>query len=354
MDVLSFDVGLRNLGVAHVRVKEAFAFDSAFKTYASEEETKEEFKDRAMVHFLYGGWDLVQWRDIDVTDALEKDVRNVKKLSMISQCDALRGTLETLEEEWFPAQAPHIIVVEIQHNANATMRGVFFGIVMFFMRSMPDTVICGKSGSHKLKLCTALGVPEGAGLAAKTARSRRKVTRLLKGKNEEGEEDVDPDLDTGAGSKRSSSGWKRLGGGKWIRSGSRAQGDKYEDNKWRAKLAMELLLDAHGLHDHPALKGQKKRDDLADTLLQGLWVLWTKVAPRAPARRRRRQQQQTAQPKRPVSPETVLLSSSSSSEEEEEEEENAGESGPRRQTRAATRVETRAGPRGSVPPSNET
>lgn len=83
------------------------------------------------------------------------------------------------------------------------------------------------------------------------------------------------------------SDFKRVGD-RWIRApkpGSKkakSEEDKYEDNKWRAVLAMNNLLPEydHGKHT--------KTDDLADALLQGLWVVWMHIAPRAPARKRTR------------------------------------------------------------------
>lgn len=250
MFVLSFDIGLRNLAAAYLRLKEGYEFPPECRVYASDTETPDEFRLRAMVHFLYNGWTLLKWRVMDVTEALEKDVKNVKRLSVISKSIALCDTLQALEDEWFPELTPDTLVVEIQHNANADMRAVCMAVLVFFRRTMPDMQLEGKSGSHKLKVCDALGVPEG------TSEPVRKRAR--------------PAAAAGAG------------GGGWRPSGFGPKREKYKDNKHRAVVAMEKLIP----REHESLKGIAKTDDLADALLQGLWVLWSHIQPRAPVRRR--------------------------------------------------------------------
>ena len=61
---------------------------------------------------------------------------------------------------------------------------------------------------------------------------------------------------------------------------------KYCDNKGRAVQAASLLL-----QDHPMFALRAKQDDLADALLQGLWVLWNDVMPSPPRRKRARKAQ---------------------------------------------------------------
>lgn len=279
MRVLSFDVGLRNLAAAVISRKKGWVFPEEYRKYAHEEESIDEFKARAMLHFLQNGWELEQWRVMDVTDTLDKEIKNVKRLGMVKKGVALTDTLASLEEEWFPAEAPDVIVVEIQHNANADMRAVSMGIIVFFRRSMPDTILEGKSGSHKLKLCTALGFKEGDGLATIKRRKRKGPVA------EDEDDDTMPDPDDLHPKRKV--GWKRAGP-RWVRAGSGKAKDKYDDNKRRAILAMKKLLEPMALDKHVALSKQKKSDDLGDALLQGLWVMWTKIAPRAPPRRRKK------------------------------------------------------------------
>ena len=74
-----------------------------------------------------------------------------------------------------------------------------------------------------------------------------------------------------------------------ARSTARAK-DKYDDNKLRSVLAMAKLLDgvrASGTLD-PSLEELLKDHNIADAVLQGVWVLWQRVVPRMPAKRRAR------------------------------------------------------------------
>lgn len=251
--VLSFDVGLRNLGAAVVRSRPDWMFPRVF---TSPSETTDEFKARAFSDFLKHGWELVRWRVFDVTETLDRPsaVKNVKRLNVVSKTVALTDTLAELEAAWFPDDgAPDTVVTEVQHNGNADMRAVCMGILVFFRRSMPDTALVAVSGSHKLKVCAALGVGEGAGLAAKRPR-RMKVTAAAAAK-------------------------------------SSASKSKYDDNKRRAILAVDVLLAALPLASLDAamvsaMDLRTKKDDLADALLQALWVLWGAVAPKPPVKPR--------------------------------------------------------------------
>jgi RNase H-fold protein (predicted Holliday junction resolvase) len=259
--VLSFDVGLRNLGAAVVRSRPDWVFA---RTYVTPDETADAFKTRAFVDFLSHGWELERWRVFDVTEVLERPdgVKNVKRLNLVTKTTALTNTLTQLETEWFPDDdAPHTVVTEVQHNGNAEMRAVGMAILMFFSRSMPDTALTAVSGSHKLKVCAALGVAEGDGLASRPSVLRRAA--------------------------------KAAKTGKAVVVTKPTKVKKYEDNKRRAILAVDVLLSRFsGVVDTgvdiSVMELREKKDDLADALLQGLWVLWNLVAPKAPLKSRKR------------------------------------------------------------------
>lgn len=276
MRVLSFDIGLRNLATAVVTVKPGFSFSGVpeFQSYLTPTETADEYKLRALLYFLQHGWVLEQWELIDVSKVLDKDVKNVKRLGDVTKALALTDTLEALEQRWFADTAPDIVCVENQHNANAVMRGVCMGIIVFFRRSFPDTVMEGKSGSHKLKICDALGVKKGDGVPIK---KRKTVTGSMAAFLSEEAACAPPPPPTptwrpGGGKKRS------------FRISTGSKREAYEDNKNRADMAVKRLFpDGHSV----LAANSKKTDDLCDVLLMSLWILWTRVAPRAPSSKRK-------------------------------------------------------------------
>ena len=98
--VLSFDVGLRNLGAAVVRSRPDWVFA---RTYVTPDETADAFKTRAFVDFLSHGWELERWRVFDVTEVLERPdgVKNVKRLNLVTKTTALTNTLTQLRRNGF-------------------------------------------------------------------------------------------------------------------------------------------------------------------------------------------------------------------------------------------------------------
>jgi hypothetical protein len=143
------------------------------------------------------GWDIRRWDVLDVTEALHREggVSNVKAIKDVTKSVALADTLATLTAQWFPhgdddgdddgddveegprgPTIPGTVAVEAQHNANALMRGVAIGIIMYFRLRFPQTCkLTMLSGAHKLNVCTALGVDRGAGLADKEAVACRRA-----------------------------------------------------------------------------------------------------------------------------------------------------------------------------------
>ena len=319
MDVLSFDCGLRNLAAAVVRILPTFAFPPECKAYASPVETADQFKERAMLYFVQHAWTLVHARLIDVSEYLGRDtrVKQVKKLSLMNKARGIHAVLESLEQQWFHESAADIVAVEIQHGANAEMRAVSLAIPVFFMRSMTSAEFVGVVGGQKLKVCDAVGVRLGDGTAhllalkaekkAAKAAARKGPVRKKKKPVPEVVVVVDSDDDSGDDCGNDSGGdgedgedaataaaaynpyakgrFGRRGGSSGGPATARAKRDKYEDNKGRAMKAMAVLLQPRVCTD-PALIEAVKDPNVADAILQGVWVLWTHVAPRAPARRK--------------------------------------------------------------------
>jgi hypothetical protein len=77
---------------------------------------------------------------------------------------------------------------------------------------------------------------------------------------------------------------------KWVTrakkktSGGLATKDKYDDNKGRSIKCMDLL--APSLTMDVTVAELVKDPNIADAVLQGVWVLWQEHAPRAPTRRK--------------------------------------------------------------------
>lgn len=281
MRVLAFDIGLRNLAAVVVSVKPDFSFDKVpeFKTYATPEETSDEFKTRALLYFLKHGWAIDQWDLIDVSETLDRKVKNVKRLSDITKAIALTDALQSIEDRWFSDSAPDVVCVENQHNANAIMRGVGMGVIVFFRRSFPETVMEGKSGGHKLKICEALGISEGSGLSARKRAKQQQATLSSMFVTTPEPEPIPVSVPVRGRGGRGGRGGLRSG---FVSTGKKR--DKYEDNKNRAVMAVSKLLPG----GHPTLRSHSKKDDLCDVFLMGLWILWSKIAPRAPGRRGKR------------------------------------------------------------------
>jgi len=87
MNVLSFDCGLRNLGVAVVGVISGFQFLPEHKAYASPDEDKDAFKLRALLYFLRHGWHIQHVDLIDVSISLERPtpVKRIVDLSLMNK-----------------------------------------------------------------------------------------------------------------------------------------------------------------------------------------------------------------------------------------------------------------------------
>ncbi len=348
---LSFDCGLRNLAAALVRVRPGFAFPPEYRTLASADETNEEFKARCLAYFLQTAWQLRDARLIDVSVYLERAtrVKNVKRLGLMTEAEALTIALTALETEWFERGAharPDIIAVEIQHNANADMKAVSLAISVFFMRTMPraTTDYAGVVGGQKLKLCEALGVREGDGTAAKpgkrvskkalaaaekeakaaaqaasartlaqfllsspsapaaavVAESAQEVCACIEPFDAPSLDNDDPPLAAEAATEAAAArgSWRGRGRGRggWGGYARRSTTTtttpakiKYEDNKQRTVLTMKRLctFDAPGMLPDE-LRPLMADHNVADALLQALWVLWEHWAPRVPARPRKR------------------------------------------------------------------
>jgi hypothetical protein len=276
--VMSIDPGLRNLAVAVIKQREGWTWPESCTQLAHPGESKEDFHRRALGVFAGGdgvpgglpGWTLDHLQVFDVSAALDREVANVKLLSLVDKVHAVCATFETIEREWFPdgVPCPNAIVAEIQHNTNAEMKAVCMSALVFFRRSMPDTVLKAITGTHKLKVCDALGFREGSGLASKRVRAGKTKSAPATATAS------DSVVSASVAEEASKSGFRKVGG-KWVRT---RQGnlDKYEDNKRRSILALNRLL--------PEYKHSTsvKMDDVADALLQGIWVLWLEVAPPKP------------------------------------------------------------------------
>ena len=349
MDVLSFDCGLRNLAAAVVRIAPGFAYPPECKVYASAAETAEQFKERAMGYFVRNAWSVVAARLIDVSEYLGRDtrVKQVKKLGLMSKARGIYAVLEELEAAWFHASAADIVAVEIQHGANAEMRAVSLAIPVFFMRSMVDAEFVGVVGGQKLKICDAVGVHLGDGTAyLRAAAAAKKAAKAAARKGpvrkkkvaaaasavantkpltalfglaavtaaavappppsvviiDESSSESDDDCAAAPRYNPYTKGRFGRGGAGGGAGGGTAARDKYEDNKGRALAAMAAIVAVDATRvcgASPALLEAIKDPNVADAILQGVWVLWTHSAPRAPARRKAKSDTAAAAPTPP-------------------------------------------------------
>jgi hypothetical protein len=338
MIILSFDIGLRNLGVSVIQLNQKFAFPPQYLTYETEEETPDAFKQRALRYFLTRGWCLLQAQLIDVSEYLGRDtrVKSVKKLSLINKAKAIHAVLQSLENKWFPDSAPDITAVEIQHGANADMRAVCLTIPVFFLRSMEETEFVGIVGGQKLKLCDAMNCGVGSGLlylsnlkadkkeaksaataAAAKLKGKKPTSRKKKPSPEFSlskfftktecpplKEDVPQtpptlqnkieDITTKSKQAYNPRGRTWLNKSKKLTTSGLSTKEKYDDNKGRSMKAMLDIVQAWEGTPIPELLLPALTDpNVADCVLQGLWVLWQRICPRAPIRRKARMSPQT-------------------------------------------------------------
>ena len=327
--VLSFDCGLRNLAAALVRRTPA-ELPPQFRVLAHDAETKEEFHGRALQWFIRHAWAVQAVQLIDVTTFLDKPVKKVKQLGLVVMGQALTAALQDLHAKWFSGATlthPSFCAVEVQHNSNAVMRAVSLAITVFFMRAWaPATQFEGVTGSQKLKLCAALGFDIGSGLqaeldkkaekarvraekaAAKAAAAAARKAKAGSSKrtlfgtvlvaavapppvpppialDTSTDEDDDTDDDDDAAIATTKRFGKRGAAPRFQAK------DKYADNKLRSVLAMRFLLD--GLRGAPGglapdIEALLADHNIADAVLQGVWVLWEQAKPRMPARKRAR------------------------------------------------------------------
>lgn len=269
--VLSFDVGLRNLGAALLERDPLFRWPPAAAVGAAA--TAQAHQQLLLAHFALHGWRLARAENIDTTRFHARQVRNCKKLPLVAVAGVVAATVRYLNAEWgLGAGAPAHVVTETQ-PFGATMKAVSAALPAALMMAYPeDTAFTAASGGHKLKVCAALGVEEGAGLQAAAvapkAVARRSRKRPAVGTGE----------DPGADGPRVAP----------IRP--HKSNPKYEDNKWRGVLACKRLLASRApgwlRAEDPALAAKLQDPNVADAVLQGVWALFC-LEPGKPRRRPR-------------------------------------------------------------------
>ena len=347
--VLSFDCGLRNLAAALVARTPA-VLPQEFRALAHTEETREDFHARALQWFIRHAWRVQRAELIDVSDYLSKPVKRIKALGLMATAQGLHDALAALQAKWWRGgePPPTVCAVEVQHNSNAVMRAVSLAIPMYFMRSWPRvacTAYEGVTGAQKLKLCAALGFVVGSGLqhetdkklekarlradkaaakaAAAAARHSKKsggvaggiqppllfrgapapaffpeaaaaakaaspldVILIEDSDSESGGVSIAPASAPAAAAAATKRRRVASSGGGDIKKPK----DKYEDNKLRSVLTMAHLctsMRAAGTLD-ASLEALLADHNIADAVLQGVWVLWQRALPRVPARKRKK------------------------------------------------------------------
>jgi hypothetical protein len=306
MRVLSIDPGLRNLAIAVVDAKSGWEWPDEFRVPGPTPETAEQFRHRALQEFLGHAWSLSYLQVIDVSRTLDRKVTNIKRMPMADKVRAIVQTLDEVQADVFPSEDLHptAVVVEVQHNANPEMKAVGTAALALLCKALPGAELRAITGVHKLKLCDALGFPEGSGLACKRGHvestkqmpaSRRKTGDVHVHDVHEDEPGDVSESDAEEAQALNKRGFRKVGG-KWIRT---KQGclDKYYDNKHRSMLALKKLLPAY-----TTPKGVKM-DDVADALLQGLWILWEAMEPPRPKPKPKPRARATVRPDSKLEPE---------------------------------------------------
>lgn len=305
--VLSIDIGTKNYALAHVRIPPGFAMPDHCLHFASVEETPNDFRKRAMVHFMKcPGWEILNWGIIDIRrdKELEKVEALKKELDIIVRTWFLPTTIaSTLRSHEYKAEdayetnaeskdiasescivdltheadektsgthviiphpPPDVVCVEQQHNRQTEMRGISLATVMYFLTAANRTwSVTTLTGGPKLKVCTALGIGEGAGLlAVANRRSARKRAR------DADRADVVTEAPRVAQKTR--------------------ERNAYKDRKQRSILATQQHLITNKHPQYARFHEASKKDDLSDALITGLYQLWhaSGIAPKCPRRKK--------------------------------------------------------------------
>ena len=309
--VLSFDCGLRTLAVALVEPKHTPCFPPEVLKQASPEESAAQWRERVLAWFLTDGWRVREGMVIDVTAAVPGGVKDVRRMSPVTVAAALHASLTRLEVDLAGAPPYTTVAVEVQHNANAPMRAVCLGILSFYMATFPPArglTYENVTGGKKLQLCEALGVPVGAGIAylegVAAAKAAAKAVAPAPKRKKASAAAAAPapapvpapapaadELEEAALATTKNYAWRR--GGVPRFQGRGKDNSKYLDNKFRAVLALDKLK--AGLPPDPKWADH----NLADAVLQGLWVLFQLTCPAAPRKRTAARTAGPAAPKRP-------------------------------------------------------
>ena len=267
--VLSIDVGLRNLGLSLVRSKETTC-DAA---------------PESLRVFVESCCEVMHAENIDVLEENGCTAKNAKSIGPMKQI-AFWHACMMRRYETLLRDPPHIIVVEIQDGGNATMRQVSTGIVGLLMGHFETRRRLGQiervpefdmvRGDMKLRVCDAILGPldephtEQAADAppadAPPAAANAPPPEYLKKINPRRYFAMLKKADQASGAAKPK-----------IHGRSKAS---YEQRKKRAVEALAALVGrAHlgAINDEWAGYTKKKQRDVADAVLQGVWVLWVRI-----------------------------------------------------------------------------
>ncbi len=229
--VLSFDVGVRNLSYC------LLASQSAPQKTVSDIDTR------------ISAWSVYEWGCVDILDEAGS---KAKKVYSVKATTLIRYLLQYLHKKFgalFDSQpqlpTPKLaVLVEDQPRGSKKMKMISYAIVTYFeTRAVMNDwkiPIATVSPKEKLGLCDQLNV------------ETEKPARVLK-------------------NPAKPKAVKTAPTAKQLKA--RAKGKRYRNNKWRAvqgcKMAMEIVVIDQANKD--VFKFSKKKDDIADAFMQGLW-----------------------------------------------------------------------------------
>jgi len=264
--LLSFDVGIRNLSFCVLR--QMFPEDIIDLI---DDNQVDEVRETEKEISLYSSISLQNWGCIDIPKENNSNVRNVNTLPIDT---LVRYTIRSLDDR-FRQQIQKImsedqkirILIENQPNRSLRMNVVSYTIVSYFetlftLGKNEGDISCAKKRNMKIEMVSAKKK-----LILCDQMSICKKNPNYKPRKKKNHDSFDDNLNSLDGKKKSNPKKK-------ITKKKKNQ-EEYRNNKWRAVEGCKKLLDEVCVNEEMKnlFYKSKKKDDLSDSFLQGIYVL---------------------------------------------------------------------------------